>query len=67
MGSQAAHAAHILFIRDRMNNRARTKEQQCLEKSVREQVKNTGTIGPDAQRHEHVTELGAGRIGDHPA
>ncbi len=48
-----------------MDDRARTKEQQRLEKGMREQVVDAGRIHPDPERHEHVAELRTGRIRDH--
>jgi len=38
-----------------MDDGASPQEQKRFKEGVREQVENAGGIGPDAQRHEHVT------------
>ena len=62
----AAHPPHVLFIRHGMNDRAGSKEQQRLEKSMGEKMENRHRIGTDAQGEKHIAQLAAGRIGDHP-
>ena len=62
----AAHVAKVLLVRQRVDHRSRTKEQQRLEEGVCRQVEHRRRIGRHAGRKEHVAKLRAGRIGDHP-
>ena len=62
--AQAAHLAHVLLVGDGVDDRARAEEQQRLEEGMREQVEDRRAVEADAERHEHVAELRAGRIGD---
>ncbi len=64
MRAKAAHVAHVLLAIDGMDDRAGAEEEQRLEEGVREEVEDRRAIGADAERHEHVAELRAGRIGD---
>ena len=61
---QPAHLAHVLLVGDGVDDRAGAEEEQRLEEGVREEVEDRHRIGADAERHEHVAELRAGRIGD---
>ncbi len=63
---QTAIIPHILLVMHRMDHRTSAKEQQRLEESVREQVEHRHAVCADASGKEHVAELRAGRIGDHP-
>ena len=49
-----------------MDDRAGAEEQQRLEEGMGEQVEDADRVAADAERHEHVAELRAGRIGDDP-
>ena len=62
--AQAAHLAHVLLVGDGMDDRARAEEQQRLEEGMGEQVEDRRRVEAQAERHEHVAELRAGRIGD---
>ena len=46
--------------------RAGAEEQQRLEEGVGEQMEHRRAVGADAGGEEHVAELRAGRISDHP-
>ena len=62
---QTAHAPHVLFVRNGMDDRAGAQEKQRLEEGVGEQVEDRDVVGTDAERHEHVAELRARRVSDH--
>ena len=49
-----------------MDDRAGAQKQQRLEEGMGVQMKDAGGIGRDAAGEEHVAELGAGGIRDHP-
>jgi len=60
MGSRCAsppHLAHVLFVMQRVNHRARAQEQQRLEEGMRKEMEHGRAIGRDAGGHEHVAEL----------
>ena len=63
---QPAVVAHVLLVVHRGDHRAGAEEQHRLEEGVGEEVEHRHRIGADPRRHEHVAELRAGRIGDHP-
>ncbi len=63
---QPAVVAHVLLVVHRGDDRAGAEEQHRLEEGVGEEVEHRRRIGADARRHEHVAELRAGRVGDHP-
>ena len=46
-----------------MNDRARTHEEQALEKRMRDQVEHSANPTTDAQRQHHVAKLANRRIG----
>ncbi len=50
----------------RMNHGACAQEQQRLERGMGKEMEHASAIGADALGGEHVAELRAGRIGDHP-
>ena len=55
--AQTAHATHVLFIGNSVNDRSGAKKQQSLEKRMGKQVEDTRPIGAHTQSHEHVAEL----------
>ena len=61
-----AVVTHVLLVVHGVDHAARAEEQQRLEEGVGEQVEHRRAIGADARREEHVAELRAGRISDHP-
>ena len=63
--TQTAIVAHVLFVVHRVDDRTGTKEQHRLKERVRQQVEHRSRVNPNARRHEHVAQLGTGRIGDH--
>ena len=64
MLTQRAIMAHVLLMVHRMDDGARTKEEQRLEESVRKQVEHRCAIGTDARCEEHIAQLRTGRISD---
>ncbi len=66
MLTQPAVIAHILLVVHRVDDRPRAQEQQRLEEGMREQVEHRRSVGAHARGEEHVAQLRAGRIGDHP-
>ncbi len=70
--SQAAHVAHVLRGRrivdgcmHGVNDRTCAEKQACLEKRVRQKVKEPRREGAHADAEEHETELAHGGIGEH--
>ena len=63
--AQAAHVADVLIVMHADDDRARGKEQQRLEESVRHQVEDRHGVGGSAQCNRHVSELGQRRVGNH--
>ena len=61
-----SHQAHVLLARHRVDHRPGAEEQQRLEEGVGVEVIDPRRIGRNAAREEHVAELGAGGVGDHP-
>ena len=45
--AQAAHFANVLFMMKSMNDRARTKKEQCFEEAMRDQVHDPGRDATD--------------------
>ena len=64
MGGKAAHLADILFVRHRVDDRARAQEHERLEEGVGEQMEHARPIGANTHGDEHVAQLRTGRIGD---
>jgi len=61
---EAAHAAHVLFAGDGVDDRAGGEEEQTLEEGVGHEVEDAGGVGSDAAGHEHVAELRDGGVGE---
>ena len=60
--------AHVLLHVEAVHgvaDRARAEEQAGLEEGVGEEVEEGGRPRPDAERHDHVAELGHRRVGEH--
>ena len=66
LAPDAAHLAHVLLAGHGVDDRTRAQEQQRLEEGMRVEVEDAGRVGADAAGKEHVAELRAGRVGDHP-
>ena len=64
LGAQAAHDAHVLFARERVDDRAGREEEQGLEEGVGDQMEDGGGVGCDSAAEEHVAELRDGRVGE---
>src|SRR5271166_344610 len=64
LAPEAAHATHVLLMVHRGYDRTRAEEEQRLEEGVGEQVKDGEAVAADPEADKHVSELGAGRIGD---
>jgi len=63
---EPAHLPQILFVMAAIDDAAGTKEEQCLEESMREQVQQPRDPAADAKGEHHVAELAARGIGQHP-
>ena len=63
--AKVAHELHILLTGHGVNNGAGTEEEQGLEEGVSEDVEDSGGECADAEREEHVAELGDGGVGEH--
>ena len=66
LAPEVAVIAHVLLMVHGGDHRARPEKQQRLEEGVRQQVEHGHRIDAHAGGHEHVTQLRAGGIGDHP-
>ena len=64
--TEAAVITHVLLVVHGVDDAARAEEQKRLEKGVREKVEHRRAVSADAGGEEHVAELRASRIGDHP-
>ncbi len=64
--AQPAHLPHVEGVVGGQADRAGAQEQAALEEGVGEQVEHATRPGADAQAHDHVAELGDGRVGQHP-
>ena len=65
-GAERTVVPHVLIMVHRMNDRSSPQEQECLEEGMGEEVEHRRLVDADAGGGEHVSELGTGRIGDHP-
>ena len=63
---ERAVVTHVLLVVHGVDDAARAEEQQRLEEGVGEQMEHRRAVGADARGEEHVAELRAGRISDHP-
>ena len=63
---ERAIVTHVLFVVHGVDHAARAEEQQRLEEGVGEQMEHRRAVSADARGEEHVAELRAGRISDHP-
>src|SRR5438445_5287906 len=62
--AEATHVAHVLLASHRVNDRARSEEEQRLEESMRHEVKNACTESADAASQKHIAQLADSRIGE---
>ena len=62
--AKAAHLVEVLLARHRGDHRAGRHEQQRLEEGVRHEVEQARRVGPRADGHDHVADLGHRRVGD---
>ena len=62
--SDAAHFLRVLFVVHTDDDGPGTKEQECLEKGVGEQMEHRRAIGTNTGRKEHITELRTGGVGN---
>ena len=60
--AKTAHLENVRFLVHRLNDRARAKEHQRLEKRVGHQVEHRSRQRTDAERQHHITELTDGRV-----
>ena len=63
--AKATHLAHVEGVMAGVAHRTGTEEQAGLEERVCEEMEDTGSPGADTEGHDHVTELGDRRIGEH--
>ena len=56
--------AHVLLASHRVNDGARSEEEQRFEESMRHEVKNARTESPDSASQKHVAELADRRVGE---
>ena len=61
---EPAIVPHVLLMVHAVDDRTCAKEEHRLEEGVGEEVEHCDRVDAHACRHEHVTELRAGRIGD---
>ena len=62
--AQAAHLPDVLLVVQRVDDRAGAKEEQRLEKRVREQMKHGRAGRRQADRHDHVAQLRERGVGE---
>src|SRR5438876_5944231 len=62
--AEATHVAHVLLASHRVNDGARSEEEQRFEESMRHEVKNARTESPDSASQKHVAELADRRVGE---
>ena len=56
----------MVAMLDTVNHAAGAKEQQCLEKGMRQQMEKCGHVCPHADGGHHIAELGDCGVGQYP-
>ncbi len=64
--AQAAHLPHVLLVVHGVDDRAGSEKEEGLEEGVGGEVEHGGGPAAAADRHDHVAELGEGRVGEDP-
>jgi hypothetical protein len=62
--AQAAHAADVLLVGERVDDDAGGQEEERLEEGVRHEMEEAGAVRPQADCEEHVADLAHGRVRD---
>src|ERR1051325_544923 len=60
---EPTHSRHLLFVMHAMNDRTRSKEEQCFEERVGEYMEDRADERAYSGAQKHVSELRYGRIG----
>ena len=60
----AAHAVDVLLVVERVDHDAGAEEQEGLEERVRDEMEHARRVRADADRGEHVADLGHRRVRD---
>ena len=61
--AQAAHAAHVLLVGERVDHDAGAQEQLRLEERVGEEMEHARVVRAHADAHDHVADLRHRRVG----